>query len=124
MDAPHVPYDDLLGFRKTVVAPGDVRIELDVDERHHNPMGVLHGGILMGLMDSAMGNSMTSLLEPGQSTTNSEMQIRFVAPVTAGRLEARATRLHETARTVLWEATVVHERQVVARATSTFICRR
>lgn len=123
MDAPHVPYDDLLGFHKTVRGPGDVVVSLEVDARHHNPMGVLHGGILVGLMDSAMGNNMTTLLEPGQRTTNTELQVRFLAPVTAGRLVAEACILHRTPRAVLWEATVKHDEAIVARATSTFLIR-
>lgn len=117
----NVPYDDFMGFTKTVIGPGDVRVEATVDARHHNPMGVLHGGVLMGLMDSAMGSSMTSLLADGERTTNGEMQVRLLAPVRAGHLVASARILHETARTVLWEATVEHEGALVARATSTFI---
>ncbi|MGB1585653.1 MAG: PaaI family thioesterase [Thermoplasmatota archaeon] len=117
----NIPFDDFMGFARTVRGPGDVMVVADVDARHHNPMGVVHGGVLMGLMDSAMGASMTSLLEPGERTTNSEMQVRLVAPVEAGELVATAQRLHETARTILWEATVTHEGRIVARATSTFI---
>ena len=123
MSAPQVPYDDALGFRKTVRCPGDVVIEVDVDERLHNPMGSLHGGVLMVLLDSAMGNNMTMLLEPGQTTTNTEMQVRFLAPVVAGALVAEAHILHRTNRSVLWEATVRHAGAVVARATSTFLIR-
>lgn len=116
-----VPYDEAMGFVRTLRGPGDVVVEANADARWHNPMGVVHGGILMGMMDSAMGASMTSLLEPGQRTTNSEMQVRMLAPVSEGHLVAEARIVHRTRKTVLWEATVSHDGAFVARASSTFL---
>lgn len=42
---PPPPVSRLIGFVLKSIAPGHAIIEMDADERHHNPMGTLHGGI-------------------------------------------------------------------------------
>lgn len=119
-----VPYDDFMGFRRTVHGPGDVVIEVEVDERHHNPMGVLHGGVLCGLLDSAMGATVTSLLAPGQQCTNGDLHARFLRPTTTGRLRASATVVKQGKTAIVMEAVVHNEAgDEVARGSSTFLVR-
>jgi uncharacterized protein (TIGR00369 family) len=49
------PIARLLGFVLKSFAPGHADFEMEVDERHHKPMGTLHGGICCDLADAAMG---------------------------------------------------------------------
>ena len=60
------------------------------EERHSNPMGTIHGGILCDLADAAMGMAYFSTLEPGESFTTLELKINFLRPFWTGRLVARA----------------------------------
>ena len=46
-EAPPPPIATLLGFTLTAVGEGEATIELKVDERLANPMGTLHGGVLV-----------------------------------------------------------------------------
>ena len=39
------PIARLLGLELRAIEPGRAVFELEVDERHHNPMGTLHGGV-------------------------------------------------------------------------------
>jgi thioesterase superfamily protein len=45
--------------------PGPLR-ELEVEARHLNPDGTLHGGVIYSLADTAMGAALFSRLEPGE----------------------------------------------------------
>ena len=49
------PISRLLGFVLKSVEPGRAVFEMEADERHHNPMGTLHGGVYCDLADAAMG---------------------------------------------------------------------
>ena len=51
---PHPPICALLGYRLTEVEPGHAVFEIAPAEQHYNPIGVVHGGIAMTLLDSAM----------------------------------------------------------------------
>lgn len=119
----NVPYNDHMGFCVASLDADVAVLDGAVDERLHNPMGVLHGGVLAGIADSAMGALMTHNLEPGERCTNVDVHIRFLQPVVAGsiRAEARFTRRGRSASVL--EATVSHDGQVVAMATSTFLRR-
>src|SRR5687768_18618670 len=85
-----IPYDGFMGFRLVSWSPEGAVVEADVDGRFANPTGVLHGGVLMGLADSAMGLTVTGLLGPGKAGTNTDLQMRFLRPTKEGRLTATA----------------------------------
>lgn len=52
---------NLLGIYVEELAPGQARLGVIPDEKHVNPLGIVHGGLLMTLMDAAMGNAVRSL---------------------------------------------------------------
>ena len=68
-EAPPPPVGRLLGFVLKAVEPGRAVFELRADERHHNPMGTLHGGIFCDLADAAMGYAYAATLTEGESFT-------------------------------------------------------
>ena len=60
------------------------------DERHHNPMGTLHGGIYCDLADAAMGYACAAMLGAGESFTTIELKINFLRAVRKATLTAEA----------------------------------
>jgi uncharacterized protein (TIGR00369 family) len=57
------PIAHTIGFRVTAIGDGTARFEMDAaPERHANPMGTLHGGVLCDLADGAMGMAFASTL--------------------------------------------------------------
>lgn len=114
------PVAELIGFRLVSCADGEAVFELDVDERHTNLMGTLHGGVLCDLADAAMGVAYATGLQQGESLTTLDLNINFLRPIWSGRLVARA-RVVSSGRTIgLTECEVVDEQgRLVARATST-----
>lgn len=52
---PPPPIAKLVGMQMIEASPGKASFVLDANEKHANPMGTLHGGILCDLGDAAMG---------------------------------------------------------------------
>jgi uncharacterized protein (TIGR00369 family) len=84
------PIARLLGFALKAIEPGRAVFEMEVDERHHNPMGTLHGGIYCDLADAAMGYAYAATLGEGETFTTVELKINFFRPLRRGKLIAEA----------------------------------
>jgi uncharacterized protein (TIGR00369 family) len=119
-EAPPPPVAVLIGFRLAAVEPGRAIIELEADERHANPMGTLHGGVLCDVADAAMGMAYAAGLAEGETFTTLELKINFLKPVWRGTLTATG-RVVSAGRTVgLVECDVRDDAdRLVARASST-----
>lgn len=55
------PFYQLLGFELQAVDRGEVTIGVKTEEKHTNPIGLIHGGLIMTIADAAMGNALRSL---------------------------------------------------------------
>ena len=89
-ELPPPPVGRLLGFVLKSIEPGRAVFEMEVDERHHNPMGTLHGGIYCDLADAAMGYAYASTLGEGEAFTTIELKINFLRAVRKATLTAEA----------------------------------
>lgn len=119
-NAPLPPIAKLLGFKIVSLESGQVIVELDADERHANPMGTLHGGILCDIADAAMGLAYASMLDEGESFTTLEFKINFLKPIWQARLRAIGKVVKRGKTIGLVECDVMDEQQhLVARASST-----
>jgi uncharacterized protein (TIGR00369 family) len=83
-DLPAPPIAELLGFQPVEAGEGRVVFELVPGERHYNPIGGVHGGVLATLLDSAMSCAVHTTLPAGTAYTTLEMKVSFVGAVTAG----------------------------------------
>lgn len=114
------PVARLIGFRIVEVERDRAVFRMQAEERHTNPMGTLHGGVLCDLSDAAMGCAFASTLEAGQSYTTLELSINFLRPVFQASLTATGRVVKRTRRTGLVECDVTDEQgRLVARAKST-----
>ena len=57
--------------------------EIEPAEFHYNPIGVVHGGLALALLDSAMGCAVHSTLPAGVAYTTLEVKANFVRALTA-----------------------------------------
>ena len=119
-EAPYPPIARLIGFTVSAIQPGQAVVEFEATERHANPMGTLHGGVLCDIADAAMGMAYAGALEDGETFATLELKINFLKPVWTARLRA-VGRVVQRGRTIgLAECDVMDERQrLVARASST-----
>jgi uncharacterized protein (TIGR00369 family) len=88
---PRPPIAETLPF--TVLPPSAGRVELRAvpEARFLNPMGILHGGWAMSMLDSAMGLSALTTLEPGKICPSHETSVKFVRPILADGPTLRVT---------------------------------
>jgi uncharacterized protein (TIGR00369 family) len=114
------PIGRLLGFTLKSIEPGRAVFEMAVDERHHNPLGTLHGGIYCDVADAAMGYAYAATLGEGESFTTIELKINFLRAVRRGTLTAEA-RVVKAGRTLGYVECDVKDQagNLVARAAST-----
>jgi uncharacterized protein (TIGR00369 family) len=98
-EAPPPPIAQLIGFRIVEADLGRAMFELQVEPRHHNPMGTLHGGVVCDLADAALGCAMASSLEENETFTSLDLATKFFKPIFAGRITAVA-RLTKRTRTL------------------------
>src|ERR1700726_646775 len=121
-EAPPPPIGRLLGFVLKEIEPGRAVFEMEADERHHNPMGTLHGGVYCDLADAAMGYAYAATLGEGETFTTIELKINFLRAVRKATLtaEARVVKAGSTLGYVECDVTD-HTGRLLARAASTCI---
>jgi uncharacterized protein (TIGR00369 family) len=117
---PPPPIANLIGFKVISIESGKAVIEFEADERHANPMGTLHGGVLCDISDAAMGMAYASMLNEGESFTTLELKINFLKPIWKSKLRAEGSVVSRGKTVGLVMCDVFDERgRLIARATST-----
>jgi uncharacterized protein (TIGR00369 family) len=119
-ELPAPPIARLIGFQLTSVRHGEAVVELEASEKHTNPMGTLHGGVLCDIADAAMGIAYASTLEDGESFTTLELKINFLRPVWKEKLRAVGKVVKRGKVVGMVECDVTNEKgALVARSSST-----
>ena len=103
---PVPPIMRLLGYRLAQVGEGLAVFECEPAEQHYNPIGVVHGGLAMTLLDSAMGCSVHTRLPAGAGYTTLEVKVNLVRAITArtGLIRATGKVIHLGGKTATAEA--------------------
>jgi len=78
------------GFVLAEAEPGRVILRMNVDERHLQVHGVVHGGIIAALADTAGGLATYMALPRGRRVATVEMKINYLESVEGGTVEAEA----------------------------------
>ena len=93
---PPPPIAQLFGFSLVEVDSGRAVFEIVPGERHYNPIGVVHGGLAMTLLDSAMGCAVHTQMPAGTAYTTLEAKTNLVRAITAetGKLRAIGRTVH------------------------------
>ncbi len=121
-ELPRPPIGALMNFGIVELSEGRAVFEAVPAEYHYNPIGVVHGGLAMTLLDSAMGCAVHSTLPAGAGYTTLEVKVNFVRPLTAetGEVRCEARVIHVGGRTATAEGRVVDaEGRLYAHATTT-----
>lgn len=117
------PISQLIGLEVQPPAeglPGTADVFLNVDQRMHNPMGMVHGGIISLLADAAMGIAFGRLLSEKYSFATIELKTNYMRPVKESRLHASATLISRGLRIGFLECRIVdHRKKLVATASCT-----
>jgi uncharacterized protein (TIGR00369 family) len=95
-ELPAPPIATLLGFELVEVEEGRVVFAAQPGPEHYNPIGTVHGGLAATLIDSATGCAVHTTLPGGTGYTTTDLQVRFVRPITrdTGRIECVGEVVH------------------------------
>jgi uncharacterized protein (TIGR00369 family) len=93
---PAPPIAQTLGFALVAVEKGRAIFEGTPQHKHYNPIGVVHGGFAMTLLDSALGCAVHTTLDKGDAYTTLEIKVNLVRPLTkdTGLIRAEGRILH------------------------------
>jgi 1,4-dihydroxy-2-naphthoyl-CoA hydrolase len=105
-----LPFAELAGVEITATAKDEVRARMAWSEQRCTAGGVLHGGALMTLADTAAATCAFLNLPEGALTTTIESKTNFLRAVREGSVEAVARPVH-VGRTVIVVQTDIHDEQ-------------
>ena len=97
-----------MGLEFVEISAERVVVEWTIDGRHHQPYGIVHGGVHSGVIETVCSMGAAMHAGPrGQTVVGVENHTSFLRAVREGRLRATATPIHVGRRAQLWEATIV-----------------
>jgi len=85
-----VPYAHFLGLQLTELNEGEVSISLDVRAELKQNQGVVHGGAIASLIDTASAFAVLTQIEVHERVTTTDLTIHYLRPISSGRMTATA----------------------------------
>jgi uncharacterized protein (TIGR00369 family) len=117
-----VPYAHLLGIELDEVGNGTATLGLNLRKELMQNHGVVHGGAIASLIDSATAFAIISLLAAKEKVTTVDLTISYLRPLTNGRITAVAKVVRAGRRLIVVSAEVMsHDGKLAATALSTYI---
>lgn len=96
-----------MGLRFVHASGDEIIAELDVAEVHHQPYGIVHGGVHAGIIETVCSSGAALWALPqGLSVVGLENSTSFLRAVRSGRLRVTAKPLTRGRRSQVWEAEV------------------
>ncbi len=124
---PPPPIAETLGLTLVEVDEGRAVFSFEPQEFHYNPIGAVHGGLALTVIDSATGCAVQSLLPAGAGYATLETKANFVRAITAetGVVRCAAEAVHVGRSTATAQARVEDAAgRLLAHGTSTLLILR
>jgi uncharacterized protein (TIGR00369 family) len=108
-ELPAPPIAESMDFWLTEADEGTATFVGHPSVRFLNPLGVVHGGWIGTVMDSALACAVHTTLAPGEGYTSMEFKVSFLRPVlpTTGPLTCTGRVIHRARRAATSDATLV-----------------
>lgn len=120
---PSPPITATMGFTGATVEEGKVIFMGEAGEHLYNPIGVVHGGFAMTILDSAMGCAVHTTLAVGEGYTTLEVKVNLVRPITleTGPVRCEGTVIHRGGKIATAEGRLIADRtgKLLAHGTTT-----
>ena len=94
----------ILGLRVLRASPEEVIAEYDAEPKHHQPYGIVHGGVHCSVIECSIGAGLDARSR-GLGIVGIENHTSFIRAVRSGRITVCATPVSRGRRAQLWEAT-------------------
>jgi len=85
-----VAFAKFLGLELGETEAGEQAICLEVREELKQYHGVVHGGAIASLIDTASAFAILAVIEENEKVTTTDLTIHYLRPVTSGRMVAHA----------------------------------
>jgi len=117
-----VPFAKLLGLEVEEIDRGTATLGLTVEKKLTQNHGIVHGGAIASLIDTATAFAILSLLDPREKVTTVDLTISYLRPVSKGRLRASAKVVRAGRRLFVVSAEVFDDGgSLLSTALSTYI---
>jgi uncharacterized protein (TIGR00369 family) len=117
-----VPFAKLIGLELDDIGSGTATLSLKVRKELTQNVGIVHGGAVASLVDTATAFAILSLLAPRERVTTVDLTISYLRPVSRGRLRAKAKVIRAGRRLFVVSAEVFDEDgNLATTALSTYI---
>jgi uncharacterized protein (TIGR00369 family) len=83
------PYFSLLSMEIKDLEWGTCVLEVELEEKHLQPFGYVHGGAIASVMDAAAFWAVFPQVKDGLGLTTVEIKVNYLAPVQKGKLVAK-----------------------------------
>lgn len=102
----------LIGFEVAEVSEKSVSIQLEIDERHLRPGGIMNGGISLLLIETAGSFSAYNLIDKEkQNTYGIQVSANHLAVALPGDiLTAKSEAVHIGKSTHVWDVTITNQK--------------
>ncbi len=116
------PYFSLLSMEIKDLKWGTSLLEIQLEEKHLQPFGNVHGGVMASVVDAATFWATFPQVENGLGLTTVEIKVNYLAPVQKGRLKAEGRCIKMGKTLALGEAFVKDEEgKLIAHGTATMM---
>ena len=117
-----VPFARLLGIELEDIASGTATLAVTIRKELTQNQGVVHGGAIASLIDTATAFAIISLLAPKEKVTTVDLAISYLRPVMSGRIKAVARVVRAGRRLFVVSAEVFDTQgRLITTALSTYI---
>ena len=117
-----VAYAKFLGLQLGEFGNGEASIYLDVRDELKQNQGVVHGGAVASLIDTASAFAVLTQIEVHERVTTTDLTIHYLRTITEGRMAATARIVRGGRRLFVLSVEVRNDRNVlVATAVTTYI---
>ena len=115
-------FRELIGTELSSAEEGRAVVSLRAEERHLNPNGTVHGGVVYTLVDVSMAEALRTMIEGDERPVTIEIKVNYLEPGRPGTLTSTAQVRKGGKRLTIVEAEVTQEddNEVVALATGTY----
>ena len=107
----------MIGLVVDAASGSEVRAHIDIDERHHQGSGIVHGGVYAHVIESmATIGASAAVRDRGQGAVGVNNQTDFLRPFSRGRLDIIARPVQQGRTLQLWLVEISNgEGKIVAR---------
>lgn len=112
---------ELIGAKVVHAKDGHAIVEMEIEQKHLQAYGILHGGVLATLIDNGIGAAVHSMLTDDEASATVDLNIKFLKGISEGVLRAEGKVFKKGRSMVFAECSITDDKdQMIAWGSGTF----